>query len=76
VKIKCVRLKCPICGKNGSCQVFFNKHNEIKYGRVRHYISKEAKEYNKDKKYNFSYCKLDLQQLETFKNTRLSIPNN
>jgi hypothetical protein len=61
---------CPICSKDGSCQVFFNKHNEIKYGRVRHYISKEAKEYNRDKKYNFSYCKLeDSQQLETLLKT-------
>jgi hypothetical protein len=70
MKIKCIKLQCPICSKDGNCQVFFNKQNEIRYGRVRHYIPKEAKEYNRDNKYNFSYCKLeDLQQLETLLKT-------
>jgi hypothetical protein len=66
MKIKCVKLQCPICGMKGSCQVFFNKQNKIKYGRVRHTIPKGSEEYNENKKYNFSYCKIsELQQLET-----------
>jgi hypothetical protein len=62
MKIKCIKLdKCPICGKDGSCQVFSNKQNEIKYGRVRHYTG-----LSENKKPQFSYCKLeDLNQLET-----------
>jgi hypothetical protein len=69
MKIKCVKMECPICGMKGSCQVFFNKQNKIKYARVRHPISKEAEEYNRNKKCNFSYCKLGLQQLETLLKT-------
>jgi hypothetical protein len=70
VKIKCIKLKCPICGKKGSCQVFFNKQNIIKYVRVRHPISRGAEDYNENKKYNFSYCKIsDFKQLETLLTT-------
>ena len=58
--------KCPICGEKGSIQVFFNKQNKIKYGRVRHYILKGEEGYNPQVKYNFRYCKIeDLNQLET-----------
>jgi hypothetical protein len=67
MKIKCVKTeKCPICGKDGSIQVFFNKQNKIKYGRVRHYILKDEEGYNPQVRYNFRYYKLEnLQQLET-----------
>jgi hypothetical protein len=67
LKIKCVKLdNCPICGKAGSLQVFFNKQLQIKYGRVRHIIHKDEAGYNPNVKYNFHYCKIeDLQQLET-----------
>lgn len=62
MKIKCVKLdKCPICNGKGSCQIFFNKQNKIKYARVRHYTG-----LSESKKPQFSYCKIeDLQQLET-----------
>ena len=61
MKIKCVKLQCPICSKNGSCQIFFNKQNKIKYGRVRHYTG-----LNESKKPQFEYCKIeDLTRLET-----------
>ena len=65
--IKCIKLdKCPICGDKGSCQVFFNKQLQIKYGRVRHIIHKNETGYNPNIKYNFNYCKIeDLSQLET-----------
>ena len=60
MKIKCVKIECPICGKDGSLQVFFNKQNKIKYARTRHYTGL------KNKKPQFTYCKLeDLSQLET-----------
>jgi hypothetical protein len=65
MKIKCIKLQCPICCENGSCQVFFNKQNEIKYGRVRHYTG-----LNEAKKPQFTYCKIEgLQQLETLLKT-------
>ena len=62
MKIKCVKLdKCPICDKDGSCQVFFNKQGKIKYARVRHYTG-----LNENKKPQFRYEKIeDLSQLET-----------
>jgi hypothetical protein len=62
MKIKCVRLQCPICNKSGSCQLFMNRLGQVRYARVRHYshIDKESK------KPQFTYCKIeDLQQLET-----------
>ena len=65
VRIKCVKMECPVCGKTGSCQIFFNKQGKIKYGRVRHYTG-----LNESKKPQFSYCKLDdLEQLETLLNS-------
>jgi hypothetical protein len=77
VRIKCIKLdSCPICGKAGSLQVFFNKHLQIKYGRVRHIIHKNETGYNPNIKYNFNYCKLeDLSQLETLlKSLSLKFP--
>ncbi len=66
MKIKCVKAECPICGSAGSCQIFLNKQNKIKYGRVRHIIHKNEPGYNPNIKYNFNYCKIeDLSQLET-----------
>jgi hypothetical protein len=66
MKIKCVKMQCPVCSNYGSCQIFFNRKNEIRYARVRHTISKGSKDYNTNRKYNFNYCKVeDLQQLET-----------
>ena len=62
MKIKCVKMeKCPICGKDGNCQVFFNNQYRIKYARVRHYAG-----LNEAKKPQFNYHKVeDLEQLET-----------
>ncbi|KON33887.1 MAG: hypothetical protein AC479_02920 [miscellaneous Crenarchaeota group-6 archaeon AD8-1] len=37
MKIKCVKLQCPVCNKSGSCQLFMNKANQVRYARVRHY---------------------------------------
>jgi hypothetical protein len=66
VKIKTMKIEnCPICGKAGSIQVFFNKQLQIKYGRVKHIIHKGEQGYNPNIKYNSNYCKLeDLEQLE------------
>jgi intergrase/recombinase len=70
MKIKCVKMQCPTCNNYGSCQIFINKKNEIRYARVRHAISKSSKGYNANRKYNFNYCKIeDLQQLETLLKT-------
>jgi hypothetical protein len=70
MKIKCVKLQCPVCSNHGSCRIFFNSKNEIRYARVRHAISKRSKDYNTNRKYNFNYCKIeDLQQLETLLKT-------
>ena len=42
--IKCHKLKCEVCGIEGTAQVFYNKAGQIKYGRVRHYLKlNEAK---------------------------------
>ena len=35
--IKCYKLKCEVCGIEGTAQVFYNKAGQLKYGRVRHY---------------------------------------
>jgi len=62
MKIKCVKLQCPVCSKSGSCQLFLNKQNQIRYARVRHYshINKQTR------KPQFTYCKLtDLEALKT-----------
>ena len=62
MKIKCVKLNCPICSKSGSCQLFFNRLGQVRYARVRHYshIDKDSK------KPQFTYHKLtDLEALKT-----------
>ena len=47
MKNKCVKMQCPVCDETGSCQIFFNKQNEIKYARVRHYTGlSENKKHN------------------------------
>ena len=38
MKIKCFKLKCEVCGIEGTAQVFYNKAGVLKYGRVRHYL--------------------------------------
>ena len=53
----CKTERCPICGNKGSIQVFFNKQNEIKYVRVRHYTG-----LNEAKKPQFSYYVFDYSQ--------------
>ena len=67
MKIKCVKIdKCPVCGKAGNCQVFFNKQGKIRYARVRHCILKGEKDFNPKVKYNFRYHKVeDLETLKT-----------
>jgi hypothetical protein len=35
--IKCFKLKCEICGKEGTAQVWFGKNGDLKFGRIRHY---------------------------------------
>jgi hypothetical protein len=67
---------CPLCGKAGSLQVFFNKQLKPKYGRVRHIIHKDEAGYNANNKYNFSYCKIaNKTQLETLiKTAGLTLP--
>ena len=62
MRIKCVKLPCLTCGKQGSCQLFLNKQNQIKYARTRHYshIDKTSK------KPQFTYHKIDdLEALKT-----------
>jgi hypothetical protein len=77
--IKCTKLdSCPVCGKAGSLQVFFNKQLKLKYGRARHITHKGEQGYNPNIKYNFHYCKIeDLQQLETLlKSLSLKFPTS
>ena len=62
LKIKCVKLNCPTCDRQGSTQLFLNKQNQIKYARTRHYshIDKDSK------KPQFTYCKIEkLNALKT-----------
>jgi hypothetical protein len=61
MKIKCVKMQCPICNAVGSAQLFLNNKNEIRYTRVRHY-----KGLNEFKKPQFNYHKVeDLEELKT-----------
>ncbi len=53
-KIKCVKLECPVCHKVGSCQLFFNNKDEVRYCRVRHYIG-----LNELRKPQFKYHKIN-----------------
>jgi hypothetical protein len=61
MKIKCVKMQCPICQVVGSAQIFLNKNNEVRYARFRHY-----KGLNENKKPQFDYHKVeDLEALKT-----------
>ena len=74
MRIKCVKLPCQVCGKQGSTQLFLNKQNQIKYARTRHYshIDKDSR------KPQFTYCKIeDLQALKTLlSNKNISLNSN
>ena len=62
MRIKCVKLQCPICGRQGSTQLFLNRLDQIRYARTRHYshINKDSK------KPRFTYHKIDdLEALKT-----------
>jgi hypothetical protein len=48
--IKCYKMECEVCKVTGTAQLFFNKANQLRYGRVRHYIKLNA-----DKKPMFEY---------------------
>ena len=50
--IKCYKLKCEVCGIEGTAQVFYNKAGQLRYGRVRHYLK-----LNESKKPMFEYHK-------------------
>ncbi len=70
MRIKCVKIKCLVCDKNGSTQLFLNKQNQIRYARTRHYshIDKTSK------KPQFTYCKIEnLDSLETLLNKGKSL---
>ena len=71
MKIKCVKMHCPICQVAGSAQLFINKKNEIRYARFRHY-----KGLSENKKPQFTYHKIeDLEALKTLlKNKDLDLP--
>jgi hypothetical protein len=66
MKIKCVKAGCPICKLNGPIQLFLNRNGEVKYARTRHYshIDKVSK------KLQFTYCKLNLEELKTLLNSQ------
>ena len=62
MKIKCVKMQCPICNNSGSCQIFLNRDCRIRYARVRHY----SHIHKGSKKPQFTYCRIeDLQALKT-----------
>ena len=48
--VKCYRLKCEVCGTEGTTQVFYNRAGQLRYGRVRHYLK-----LNESKKPVFEY---------------------
>jgi hypothetical protein len=62
MKIKCVKMQCPICGSAASCQLFLNRDGRIRYAKVRHYSHIDSESH----KSQFTYCKLtDLDVLKT-----------
>ena len=62
MKIKCVKMQCPICGSAASCQLFLNRDGRIRYARVRHYSHIDSESH----KSQFTYYKLtDLDVLKT-----------
>jgi hypothetical protein len=58
MRIKCVKLKCEVCGREGTAQLFYNNSGELKYGRVRHYLR-----LNEAKKPQFEYHKQSKEYL-------------
>jgi hypothetical protein len=54
MKIKCVKILCLNCNKEGLGQVFLTKDNRISYCRVRHYKGLDKT----TKKPLFKYCKV------------------
>jgi tetratricopeptide (TPR) repeat protein len=74
MRIKCVKLQCPICNTSGSCQVFINRLDQVRYARVRHYshIDKVSK------KPQFTYHKIeDHEALKTLlSNKGISLNTN
>ncbi len=55
MKIKCLRLECPLCKKVGLAQIFYNKQESIRYARIRHFSHTDAVTH----KPQFTYCKVD-----------------
>ena len=53
MKIKCVKLECFQCQKEGLAQMFLNNTGSIRYARVRHYSHNDATSH----KPQFTYCK-------------------
>ena len=61
-KIKCVKMECSVCHREGLAQLFLNKYNEVSYARVRHYSHTDKVSH----KPQFTYCKItDLEALKT-----------
>jgi hypothetical protein len=57
--IKCYKLRCEVCGKDGTAQVWFSKTGELKFGRIRHYLK-----LNEAKKPMFEYHPQSKEYLE------------
>ena len=66
VKYKCIKAECPICKVVGSIQLFLNKDGNLRYARTRHF-SRTDKD---SKKPQFTYCRLDLDELKTLLNSQ------
>ena len=73
MKIKCVKLVCSQCQKEGLAQLFLNNAGTIKYARVRHYSHNDAATH----KPQFTYCKIEnLEPLKTLLKTQdINLPN-
>ncbi len=62
MKIKCVKVECPVCKASGSIQLFFNNSLELRYDTTRYYSHLDKV----SRKPQFTYCKLnDLEALKT-----------
>ena len=74
MRIKCIKLPCLECGKQGSTQLFLNRLDQVRYARTRHYshIDKVSK------KPQFTYHKVDdLEALKTLlSNHNIQLNNN
>ena len=71
---KCYKFECEKDKTLATIQVYFNKANEMKYGRARHYLKMA------DGKPTFSYCVQSKEYLEeklkNLSNTKNSFSNN